>query len=273
MLGYEDGRNVFVDVRAAGVTESELGRAVARLLRSKVDVIVTAGSSSATWAAKGATTRTPIVMAISEDAVESGLVTSMARPGGNITGISTPFAELAPKQLQILRDAAPRVTNVGVLATRENRSHEAAIQQLYRIADVHAVRIHVVKASGALRSLSPSLLQLAEARVEGILVLPDPRLLRAGEVAMFGLNRRIPTISTFSEFASGAGLLAYGPSTGALLAGAARYVDRILRGARPADLPVEQPLEYRLVINMTTARALGITIPPSLLARADQVIE
>lgn len=255
-LGYDDGKDIVVDMRGAGVTEGGLQRVVEDLLRRNTDVIVAAGSSSAVWAAKRATTRTPIVMAISEDAVDTGLVASLARPGGNITGVSAPYPDLIVKQLEIVREMASGASRVGVLAMSGNASHEAAIRRLRAVAG-HRIQLHVERASAAEHNLATSLSRLGEARVDALLIMPHPLLFGGGQVAMFGLQLRIPTVSTFSEFASAAGLIAYGPSASDLLARAARYVDRILKGASTADLPVEQPTTFQSVINATTAKAIN----------------
>ena len=272
-LGYHDGNNIVIDTRGAGVTERSVERVVEDLVRQKTNVIVAIGTASVVAAAKRVTARIPIVMAISEDAVDTGLVASLAKPGGNITGASTPYRELIVKQLQLLREVVPGATRVGVLAMQDNGSHESAIRSLRTAAQHHGVAVHVERASPAHHDLGASLSRLREARVEALVILPHPLLLGGGQVAMFALQGRIPTVSTFSEYVSAAGLMAYGPNASDLQVRAARYVDRILKGARTADLPVEQPTVFHLALNTATAKALGLTIPPSLLLRADQVIE
>jgi putative ABC transport system substrate-binding protein len=272
-LGHEDGKSVLIDTRGAGVSAGHVEYVISQLLRKNVDVIVAGGTLATVWAAKRATSRTPIVMVVAEDAAEGGLVASLAKPGGNITGISTPYTELVAKQLQLLRDAVPTMRTIGVLATEGNRSHDAAIRRLHGLKDREKVRVHVERAPVTNYDHVAVLSRLRDARVDGLLILPDPMLLRWGNVAMFGLQHRVPTISTFPEFPATAGLMAYGPSMPELFDLAARYVDRILKGVPPADLPVQQPTAFRLVINMTTAKALGLTIPSSLMLRADRVIE
>jgi ABC-type uncharacterized transport system substrate-binding protein len=269
-LGYNEGQNIVIEHRSPEWKYERLPGLAADLVRLKVDVIV-AASPAATKAAKQATSTIPIVFTVSGDPVADGFVASLARPGGNITGLATIGPELVGKQLEMLKGVAPTVSRVAVL--QNPNSHRGVLRQAEGAARGLGVQLH------SLEARTPSEIETAFAamrrqRVDGILVLRDAvfRAQRAQIIALAAKNR-LPAVYGLREEAEAGGLIAYGASVPQLYRRAATYVDRILKGAKPVDLPVEQPTEFELVINLKTAKTLGLTIPPSLLQRADQVIE
>jgi putative ABC transport system substrate-binding protein len=238
----------------------------------KVDVIVTA-NTRATDAAQKATTTIPIVFAVSGDPVAEGLVGSLARPGGNLTGLATISPELAGKQLEMLKAIVPKLTRVAILQNPTQPSHARTIREAESAARRLGVQIHVFDARTSLE-IDAAFAAMVSQRAGGVLVLRDAefRVHRAW-VAALAAEHRLPAIYGLREEAEAGGLIAYGASVPQLFRRAATYVDKILRGAKPADLPVEQPTKLELVINAKTAKSLGITIPPILLAQADQIID
>jgi len=271
-VGYVDGQSVFVDFRGAGVSDDRLPAVAADLVRRKVDIIVAGGSSAAVLAAKNATKTIPIVMVVSDDAVESGLIASLARPGGNVTGVTVPYTELVGKQVELLKEAVPGVSRVAVLWNPANPAHASAVKKIDALVRSLKVQLEFVEVQGPVPDFEGPFSVVARRRADAIVVLPDPMLTRSGQLTLFAIQRRLPSVSTFSEFVSAAGLMAYGPNLTDMMRRSATYVDKILKGAKPADLPVEQPTRYQLVISLTTARALGLTLPQSVLIRADEVI-
>jgi putative tryptophan/tyrosine transport system substrate-binding protein len=272
--GYVEGKNIVVDLRGAGVSDDQLPRYAAELARRKVDIILAVGTSSAVLAAKKVTGTIPIVMAIGDDAVESGLVASLSRPGGNITGVMVPQTELLGKQLQLLKEAAPQVSRVGLVSNPSNPAHRAVAQRVAGAAESLRVHIALVEVRGPVPDFDSALSGAVKSGTDALLVLPDFMLTRGGNrLGLIALQKRLPTVSTFNDFVSGGGLMAYGPSFPDMVQSAWVYVDKILKGAKPGDLPVEQPTKYELIVNLSTAKAVGLTIPPSLLVRADKVIQ
>ncbi len=271
-LGYVDGQNIAMEYRWAGGRSERLPGLAAELVALKVDVIVTAGVPSA-LAAKGATTTIPIVMATSPDAVAVGLVASFARPGGNITGQSIFAQELAGKRLELLKEAIPKLSRVGALYNAANpgmppqyRESEAAGKVLglqvqpmeARIPDDLETVFAAAKASG----------------VGAVVILSDGSTIGSrSQIAAAAAKRRIPTMFANRAYLEGGGLMSYGPSIADAYRRAAAYVDKLLKGAKPADLPVEQPTKFELAISLKTAKELGIAIPAALLQRADDVIQ
>jgi putative ABC transport system substrate-binding protein len=271
-LGYVEGQNIAIEYRSSEWKFERLPGLAAELVRLKVDVIV-AANTRATEAAKQATSTIPIVFTVSGDPVAEGLVASLARPGGNLTGLATISPELVGKQLEMLKAVAPKVSRVALLQNPTQPSHSRAVRQAEDAARVLRVQLQVLKAR------TPSEIEAAFAamrsqRADGVLVLRDAefRAQRAQIVAL-AAKHRLPGMYGLREEAEAGGLMAYGASVPQLFRRAATYVDRILKGAKPADLPVEQPTKFELVINLKTAKALGLTIPPSLLQQADQVIQ
>ena len=272
-LGYTEGQNIALVFRAPEREGLPLDDVAAELVRAKVDVIVVQ-SVLAAQAAKRASGSIPIVMAGVSDPLRAGLIGSLARPGGNVTGVSMMSTELSGKRLQLLREIAPSVSRVGILWNPTNPVSVVAFRDSEVAAKTLGVRLLSLDVRQP-QEMEPALRAAIEGQV-GALLLVDDRIfvgLRA-EIADFALKHRLPTIySSTAAFAEAGGLAVYGPNDLEYYRHAATYVDKILRGAKPANLPVEQPSKFELVINLKTAKALGLTIPPSLLQRADQVIE
>ena len=271
-LGYVEGLNLVIESRYAEARAERLPDLVAELIRLKVDVIV-AGGTPAPLAAKHATSKIPIVMSSAGDPVRTGLVVSLARPGGNVTGLSTFTPELAAKRLQLLKEVLPGVSRVAILwnvanpfAVANMRETETAARTL----GVHAQSLEVRDPVDFDSALPAAISGQASA----LIVVDDPLTCsHQKRIADFTARNRLPAIYGFKECAGAGGLMSFGASLAELYRRAAIFVDKILKGAKPADLPVEQPTKFELVINLKTAKALGLTIPPSLLLRADQVIE
>jgi len=272
-LGYIEGKHFFMERRFADGREERLPALATELVRLKVDVIVT-GSNSVIAAVKNATATIPVVMAVSRDPVGAGFIASLARPGANITGLANdPSPEIQGKNLEFLREAAPRISRVALLW---NPIPPGA--DIYRKAvEATARKIGVASRTLDVRTreeLEGAFGTMVRDRAEGLVVLQDPVLFSArAEIVRLATTHRLPGVYAQSEFVDIGGLMSYGVNIAAQFRRAAVYVDRILKGATPADLAVEQPAQFELVINVKTAKALNLTIPPSLLARADQVIE
>jgi ABC-type uncharacterized transport system substrate-binding protein len=272
-LGYVEGQHLAVEWRVAKGQIDELPVLAAELVRLPVDVIV-AFSPQAARAAQHATTTLPIVVLAVGDAVGLGLVESLARPGGNITGVSEQYTELLPKWLELLKEAVPQAAHVAVLVAPELWSvGNASWRALQRTAAALGVRLQRVEAHEP-REFEPAFVAMTQAQVDAVIVLPHPLVfLHRTRLVDLATQHRLPTIwGPFQEFVHAGGLMAYGPSLQEQFQRAAYYVDKILKGAKPADLPVEQPTKFELVINLKTAQALGLTIPPTLLLLADEVI-
>jgi putative ABC transport system substrate-binding protein len=272
-LGYVDGHDITIEFRHAEGSAERLRDLAAELVRLPVEVLV-AGSSAATKAAQQATRTIPIVMASSGDPVGLGFVGSLAHPGGNITGMSNFVAELPGKQLELLKEAVPRSARVAVLTNPAHPSHGAEMGNLAAAAKALGVQVQVVD----LRSpdeLAGAFAAMTREGAEALLVLGEPLLLDRiiGAIVDRAAQYRLPAIYRWRTQVQAGGLMAYGPSVPDLYRRAATYVDKILKGAKPADLPVEQPTKFELVINLKTAQALGITMPPTLLVLADEVIK
>jgi putative ABC transport system substrate-binding protein len=271
-LGYVEGRNIQIESRWAEGNYDRLPGLAADLVRLKVDVIVTYGTPAA-QAAKGATGTIPIVMAAIIDPVASGLVTSLARPGGNITGQSMMSPDLAEKQLQILKELVPKTSRVAVLHNPANPGNAPQVRHAQDAARALGVRLQILGARGP-SEIDGAFAAMAAEQAGAVIVLVDAILQsNRARIADLAARHRLPAVYGLHEYAEVGGLLAYGPNRLDMFRRAATYVDRILKGAKPGDLPVEQPSTFTLVINLKTAKALGLTIPPSLLLRADQVIE
>jgi len=271
-LGYEEGRNVVIVYRWAGFDPDQIRPSVAELVEERVDVIVTY-STGMVLRAKAVTTTIPIVCALCADLVGGGAVASLARPGGNVTGLTVIGPELAGKRIEFLRDlGASRVLGLHTappdfpVVARWRRENDQAAQALgITFEGVHARDLPAIENALARAATQPS---------AGVSFMEEPRyLVDRRRIAALAVKHRLPTVFPFAEHVTAGGLLAYGVNVSELFAKSADYVDRILKGAKPGDLPVEQPTKFELVINAKTAKTLGLTIPPSLLARADQVIE
>ena len=269
-LGYVDGRNLVVEYRVAGGRVERLDDLLAELIRLKVDVIVTGGTPAA-LAAKRARTAIPVVIGAMGDPVEAGVVASLARPGGNITGLSLQTSEgFAGKYLELLREAVPKASRVAILGRPLASSPIQAMEQAARSLDVRLQLVAIDQAGQLDRGFAEMTAQNAAALV----VTPSPfNLAHRERIVGLAARHRLPAMYGLTAFVDAGGLMAYGASLRDLYRRAATYVDKILKGAKPADLPIEQATKFDLVINLKTARALGLVIPPSLLGRADRVID
>jgi putative ABC transport system substrate-binding protein len=271
-LGWIEGQNLAIEWRFAEGQVGRLAELAADLARIRVDAIVTAAAPSA-LAAQGATRTIPIVVLDPGDPVGLGLVASLARPGGNITGVSSIAPELAAKRLALLKEAVPAIVRVAVLSNAAIPPAEIAMRELEAAAKVLGVQIQSVPIQGV-KGIEQAFAEVARQHADGIVVFPDP-LTFSNEVAItgFALKTRIPALYGAMEFVQAGGLMSYGPSYQEMFRRGANYVDRILKGAKPGDLPIEQPTRFEFVLNLKTAKALGLTIPQSVLLRADRVIE
>ncbi len=270
--GYVEGKNLAIEYRwAEGKPERFPGFAV-DLVRLKVDVIV-AATTPAALAAKNATETLPIVMVVIADPVGSGLVRSLARPGGNVTGLSFLAADLGPKQLQLLKEVVPEISRVAVLWLPTNPGHVFILRGLEAVAPTLRVTLQRLEIRGP-EEFEGAFAAMSKERAGGLIVLPEPLLTRHGDrLAELAAKHRMPAVYGVVDHVSAGGLMAYAVDDRDNWRRAAAYVDKILNGAKPAELPVEQPTKFDLIINLKTAKALGLTIPQSLLQRADQVIE
>ena len=271
-LGWVEGQNITIERRAPEWKYERLPVLAADLVRLKVDVIV-ATTPPATEAAKQATSTIPIVFTVSGDPVADGFVASLARPGGNVTGLATMGAELVGKQLELLKVVVPKVTRVAVLLNPQLRGHRVSVQQNEGAARALGVQMLLFEADKP-AAIDTAFVSMKGQGAGGLVVLRD-NFFRTQRVRIVGLaaKHRLPAVYGLREEAEAGGLMSYGASVLQMYRRAATYVDKILKGAKPADLPVEQPTKFELVINLKAAKALGLTIPPSLLAQADQVIE
>jgi len=270
-LGYVEGRNLAIEYRWAAGKAERLPTMAADLAALKVDVIVTSGVPAAK-AAKGATTTIPIVMATSSDAVADGLVTSFARPGGNVTGRSLFTRELSEKRLETVRQAIPGLTRVAAVFNGENPATPPQFRETQAAAErlgIQAIPFEIRFPDG----IEPAFAEAARAGVGAVLIISDSATIgHRSQLGAAGLKYKLPTMFANRAYLQGGGLMSYGPNIVDAFHDAATYVDKILRGSRPGDLPVQQPARFELVINMKTATVLGLTIPQSLLLRADEVI-
>jgi putative tryptophan/tyrosine transport system substrate-binding protein len=271
--GWVEGQNIVIEVRFAEGEVDQLPALVGELIRLKVDIIVTT-SSATTWAAKDATKSIPIVMAVSADALGEGLVTSLAHPGGNITGMTFLVGpEIAGKHLELLKEVAPAASRVAVLTNPTNRSHATLVRELKAAARAFGVQLQVLDAQSP-DQLDSAFAAMTRERAAALLVLTDSMLFgQRRRVADLAARSRLPAMYYQREFVEAGGLISYGASVSDMFRHAAIHVDKILRSAKPGDIPIEQPTKFELVINLKTAKALGLTIPQSLLLRADEVIQ
>jgi putative ABC transport system substrate-binding protein len=272
-LGYVEGQNLNLERRSAEGRHERFGDIVAELVRLKVDVIVTVGDPL-TGAAKAVTTTVPIVMATSIDPVGEGLVQSLARPGGNITGLTVSVGpEIEAKRLELLRAMLPGVSRVAYLASKEDNEWERPVGKSVRTA-AQALGVTLVLAEFTPHQYADAFARIGRARSEALFVSrTGPAYADRALIVDFTTRTRLPNIFAYRESVELGGLMSYGANVADVYRRAAGYVDKILKGAKPADLPVEQPTKFELVINLKTAKALGLTIPQSLLLRADQVID
>ena len=270
-LGYMEGTNIMIEFRWADEQYDRLPALAAELVRLKVDILVTYGTPG-TLAAKRATTTIPIVMVHTGDAIITGLVANLARPGGNITGSTFFVPELMAKRLELLKDAIPRITQVGTLVKPDNPLLRTPPQALHMAAKSLKIELQQFEARGP-EEFEAAFSALAERRVDAVAVLDDAVFIaNARALANLAAKHRLPSAG-FDELAEAGGLIGYGVDFLPMYRRAAVFVDKILKGAKPGDLSIEQAAKFRLVINLKTSNALGLTIPQSLLLRADEVIE
>jgi ABC-type uncharacterized transport system substrate-binding protein len=270
--GWIEGQNIVLEVRSAEGKYERLPELVAELLRLKVDVLATS-STPASLAAKQATTTVPIVIGRVADPVGSGLVATLARPGGNITGWTHQARELRAKYLDLLKEAIPGATRVGVLWNPANPIHKPSLASIEAAAQALKVELHLMAVQDP-KELESTFAVLTQKRADALTVFPDGMFLtQAQQIITLAARNRIPAMYGITEFVKAGGLMGYGVNLPDMYRRGASFVDRILKGARPADLPVEQPTTFELVINLKTAKALGLTLPPAVLARADEIIQ
>jgi putative ABC transport system substrate-binding protein len=271
-LGYVEGQNLVIEYRWAADRDDQLPRLAADLVQLKVDVIVVEGHTPAIQAAKQATSTIPIVMAVSGDPVNTGLVESLARPGGNVTGLSLLTPDLAPKRLELLKEAVPTLARVAVLWNAANPVKVLDWHETQAAASALGLQLQSLAVRGP-TDFDGAFAATTRDRADALVVLPDGLInSHRKQIVDFAMTSRLPGMYPYREFVAAGGLMSYAPSYVDLFRRAAVYVDRILQGAKPADLPVEQPIKFELVLNLKTAQALGITIPPMLLFQADEVI-
>jgi len=270
-LGYVEGKNIVIEYRYAEGKLDRLPALAAELVRLKVDVIVTAGPTI-TRVAKEATVTIPIVMANDGDPVGNGFVASLARPGGNITGLSTLAPELSGKRLEILKEIVPRLSRLAVLGNSPDPGNGQNLKEVELAAKAFGVKLQYLDVL-SFKDIEAAFRAASKERTDAVLVLQSAVLVSHRiQLADLAVKSRLPAIYYRSQFVEAGGLMAYSVSSTDLDRRAATYVDKILKGSKPADLPVEQPTKFELIINLNAAKQIGLTIPPSVLARADRVI-
>jgi len=271
-LGYLEGENILIEYRFGEGKSDEVASLATELARSKVDVIITAGPA-ATRSAKEATVTIPIVMGNEGDPVGSGFVSSLARPGGNITGLSALSPEISGKQLEILKEIVPKLSRVVTLGNSTTPGNTQALKEIELAAKALGVQAQYLEVRVP-KDIEIAFGSASKRRADAVLALQNPVLTFARkQVVMLALKNRMPAVYHSIEFVEDGGLMTYSVSITDLFRRAAAYVDKILKGAKPADLPVEQPTKFEFVINLKTAKQIGLTIPPNVLARADRVIK
>jgi putative tryptophan/tyrosine transport system substrate-binding protein len=272
--GYVEGQNLTIEYRWAEGSYDRLPALAADLVGRKVDLIVATGGDVSALAAKSATSTIPIVFtSIARDPVELGLVASLARPGGNVTGFSGLIIELSPKRVELLSELVPQARVIALLVNPSNPSTERAVRDVQEAARAKGLQLQVLKA-GSESEIDAAFASLVQLHAAALVVAGDAFFAsRRDQLAALASRHAVPAIYPLRQFAVAGGLISYGPSLIVIWRQTGIYAGRILKGAKPADLPVQQPTKFELVINLKTAKALGLTVPQSLLARADEVIE
>ena len=271
-LGWHEGKNLVVEYRFAHARNDRLPELAAELVRLKAEAIV-ADTTSAALAAKNATRSIPIVVASGGDTVATGLVDSLARPGGNVTGLDQISPELGGKRLELLKELVPKLLRVGVIWNPRHQASSLNWKELQQPARKLGLELFSFEA-GALGDIENAFDEFVRARVGAVAVMPDPVFVtNLKRIAMLAEARHLPAIFHLREFAEFGGLVTYGPDRTDLFRRSAVYVDKILKGARPTDLPVEQPTKFELALNFKTAKALGIVVPPTVMVRVDRIIQ
>jgi putative tryptophan/tyrosine transport system substrate-binding protein len=271
-LGYVEGKNIVIEQRYADGKFDRLPALAAELVRLKVDIIVTAGPQ-ATRPAKQATSTIPIVMAQDPDPVGNGFVASLARPGGNITGLATFAPELSGKQLELLKETVPKLSRVAVFGTSINPGNAQNLREVELAAKAFGVKLQYLDVLSP-KDFETAFRAASKGLADAVLMLPGSVLgLQRAQLAELAVKSRLPAIYPQAEFTEAGGLMYYGTNTPDLFRRAATFVDKILKGAKPADLPIEQPTKFEFIINLKTAKQIGLTIPSNVLVRADKVIK
>ena len=271
-LGYVEGKNIIIEWRSAEGKPERRDEIAADWARLKVDIIVTGGPTS-TSAAKEATTTIPIVMAFDNDPVGNGFVASLARPGGNITGLATLSPELSGKRLELLKEILPKLSRVAVLRTSTTPGTAQELKEAELAAGAFGVKLQYLDVRDP-KDIETAFRAAGKGRADSVLVLTSPVINPyRKEIAELAVKSRLPAIYNSPEFVEAGGLVSYAANSNDSFRRAATYVDKILKGAKPADLPVEQPKKFELIINLKAAKQIGLTIPPNVLARADRVIQ
>lgn len=271
-LGYIEGKNVLVEYRGAEGKPDRLPELAAELVRLKVDVVYVSGTQ-ATFAAKGVATTTPIVFSVHSDPVEAGFVSSLGRPGGMLSGVTLVAPELAAKRLQLLREIAPAASNVAVLVNTANPGMQSTLRRLQEAARTLRVKLFILDAHDG-NQIDQSLAAMPQGRMNALYVNLDPLFVaHRMRIVEFAAARRLPALYDVRDFVQAGGLLSYGPNFADIAARVAAFVDKIIKGAKPDELPVEQPTRFELVINLKSAKTLGLAIPQPILLRADDVIQ
>ena len=271
-LGYVEGKNILIEQRYAEGQLNHMNELAAELVRLKVDVIVTIGPA-ATRPAKEATHAIPIVMGVDDDPVGNGFVASLARPGGNITGLASLAPEIGGKQLELLKEIVPRLSRVAVLGTSTQPGNAQSLREAEVAAGALAVKLQYLDVLSP-KDIEPVFRTATNGRAEAVLVLRASIFFsHRKQIVDLAAKRQLPAMYYTTEYVEEGGLMTYGVSITDLFRRAATYVDKILKGAKPAELPIEQPTKFELVVNLKTAKRIGLTIPPNVLARADKVIK
>jgi len=271
-LGYVEGKNIVIHFRYAEGKTDRFPSMIAELLQLKVDILVS-GTSQAIRVAKQATQTIPIVMAITGDPVADGLINSLARPGGNLTGLTRLTQDLSGKRLDLLKESVPKASRVGVLVDGSVQGSDDSFKLYEAAARVLKIQVQMLRTTGPNPALDDAFQAASVGRSTAMVAIYSAVFVRyAKQIADLAIKNRLPSMFEGSEFVDAGGLLSYSANDAENFRRAAIYVDKILKGARPADLPVEQPKKFELVINLKTAKQIGLTIPPNVLARADRVI-
>jgi len=271
-LGYEEGRNVIIEFRWADGKYDQFPALVAELLAAKVDVIMTSGTP-ATLAIKKATSTVPLVFIAVGDPVGTGVVPNLGRPGGNITGLSSIAPDLEGKRLELLREVVPKLSHVAFFLNPANAFHTASMRQARVAAQSLGIKLQPMEVNKS-EQLDGAFASIVKEKPDALLILADRIFLHNRKRMMeFAIQQRLPSVNAYRELVEAGGLISYGPSYEDMHRRAAVYVDKILKGTKPADLPIEQPTKFTLLINLKTAKTLGLTVPPTLVARADELIE
>ncbi len=271
--GYIEGQNVVIEDRFADGSLDRQDELAAELVRLRVDVILAGGGTPTARAAKKATQTIPIIMTNVAEPVANGLVASLAHPGGNVTGLTTLTQDLSGKRLELLKETIPKVARVAVLFNSTIPERLAELEETQAAAQTFHVRIQSLKVQGP-KDLDAAFKAATDGRAQALIVLPDPLTnTHQARIVEFAAQKRLPTMFAQREPVDAGGMMSYSPNYAEIFRHAVTYVDKILKGAKPSELPVEQPMKFELVINLKTAKQIGLTIPPNVLARADKVIK